>query len=159
MAALVQGLHAAVPGLVLLASAQLADIQEPAQAIPCAPSTAPSVRRDAMRPASAADEPPAQRPLADVDRPSAATQAVPRQAVRLHAEWTAAGVRLWLGMDAGAALPAAWLAQQLQRSLAASGCRLLNLTCNGHPVPLAPDGITTSTFLKETEGPSWPSTQ
>jgi hypothetical protein len=75
----------------------------------------------------------------DAERPSAAQRsAVPpttaaNQAdpVRVHAEWSAAGVRVWLGAEAGALGAAHELASQLQGWLANHGERLLGLICNG----------------------------
>lgn len=60
----------------------------------------------------------------------------PQPSARLHAEWTVQGLRVWLGLDAGVELPTAWLVQQLQRTAASLGSRLLTLTCNGQPVDL-----------------------
>jgi hypothetical protein len=66
-------------------------------------------------------------------------------------------VRLWLGMDVSAAVPPAMLLQQLQRSVAALGMRLLSLTCNGKLVPMNESPATTP--ATEMESLPWQSTQ
>ncbi len=65
---------------------------------------------------------------------STATRATPRDPIRLHADWSTDGVRLWLGMDAsmGAALQS--VTTHLQRWLSAQGVRLLSISCNGRLV-------------------------
>ncbi|KHK58663.1 hypothetical protein PI87_02660 [Ralstonia sp. A12] len=52
-------------------------------------------------------------------------------AVRIHAEWTEQGVRIWLGVsrDENVVLPE--VQRQLDRLLAESGHQLLSLVCNG----------------------------
>jgi hypothetical protein len=86
-----------------------------------------------------------------------------RQAVRFHAEWSALGVRLWLGMDAQAAATAGLLVAQLQRSITAAGSRLLSLTCNGQDMPLSagaqPSVFPLPPFAEKMETRPWPSTQ
>ncbi|AMO22194.1 hypothetical protein GCM10027034_25020 [Ramlibacter solisilvae] len=54
-----------------------------------------------------------------------------QEPIRVHADWSADGVRIWLGMDAGTqqALPA--IRAQLQRWLAAQGFKLFAISCNG----------------------------
>ncbi|BCL94196.1 hypothetical protein ACNRBS_04290 [Ralstonia pseudosolanacearum] len=58
----------------------------------------------------------------------------PDPAVRIHAEWTGQGVRIWLGIrhDESAVLPE--VRRQLDRLLAESGHPLLSLVCNGRRV-------------------------
>ncbi|MCL9848118.1 hypothetical protein RSP673_010630 [Ralstonia solanacearum P673] len=58
----------------------------------------------------------------------------PNPKIRVHVEWSEAGVRVWLGVDhdAEAALPQ--MQRQLDRVLAESGSQLLSLVCNGRPV-------------------------
>ncbi|MHA6915589.1 hypothetical protein ACQUJO_20990 [Ralstonia pseudosolanacearum] len=58
----------------------------------------------------------------------------PNPKIRVHVEWSEAGVRVWLGVDhdAEAALPQ--VQRQLDRVLAESGSQLLSLVCNGRPV-------------------------
>jgi len=59
---------------------------------------------------------------------------VPKEPVRLHADWSAEGVRLWLGMDADVAGTLPSITLQLQRWLSAQGVRLLSISCNGRAV-------------------------
>lgn len=51
--------------------------------------------------------------------------------VRVHADWSEEGVRVWLGMDGAAAGSAGMLARQLHRWLGSQGIRTLSITCNG----------------------------
>jgi len=60
--------------------------------------------------------------------------ASPKEPVRLHADWSAEGVRLWLGMDADVAGTLPSITLQLQRWLSAQGVRLLSISCNGRAV-------------------------
>lgn len=55
----------------------------------------------------------------------------PEEPLRLYAEWSDQGVRLWLGANANYSLPLDQLAQQVQQWLANHGERLLSLVCNG----------------------------
>jgi len=57
-----------------------------------------------------------------------------RPAVRLYAEWSEQGVRVWLGADADQALPLAQIGAQLQQWLGGQGERLVELVCNGRTV-------------------------
>lgn len=57
-----------------------------------------------------------------------------RETLRLHAEWTDAGVRIWLGADLGAMPDLSTLTAQLQRWLSGQGMSLLGLVCNGREV-------------------------
>ena len=81
-----------------------------------------------------------------------------RQAVRFHAEWSALGVRLWLGMDTQAAASAGLLVAQLQRAIVAAGSRLLSITCNGRDVPLASGASPSFPFAEKMETTPWQST-
>jgi hypothetical protein len=154
MNALVTDLRAALPGLQIQASASSPGAQVPQQTPPWdMPAGAMQARPGPANAKPQADPAAAKSEEAPGQMQAACDQRVERQALRLHAEWTDAGVRVWLGMDAAAAIHAAQLLKQLQRSLDASGCRLLSLTCNGHPVPLEPDGFVSSNFLKEMEAP------
>ena len=70
------------------------------------------------------DEPEvAQFPIAGAPQP------VP--AVRVHADWSVEGVRIWLGMDAEGSRSAQVLTAHLQGWLASQGIRALSITCNG----------------------------
>jgi hypothetical protein len=63
--------------------------------------------------------------------------------IRVHAEWSEDGVRLWLGMEAGALNSLDPITRQLQAWLAAQGLRLRSLACNGQIIStelLSPDG-------------------
>ena len=51
--------------------------------------------------------------------------------VRLYAEWSDLGVKVWLGTDADQAQRLPILAQQVQQWVAGQGVRLLALVCNG----------------------------
>jgi hypothetical protein len=60
-----------------------------------------------------------------------------REPLRIHAEWSDEGLRLWLGLDARAAPPAPdveALLHELRRRVETSGTRLVSLVCNGRPV-------------------------
>ncbi len=63
------------------------------------------------------------------ERGTGATQE--HDALRMHAEWTDAGVRIWLGADAQSLPDVAALTSQLQHWLASQGTSLLGLVCNG----------------------------
>ncbi|HSV47301.1 MAG TPA: hypothetical protein VLJ58_16040 [Ramlibacter sp.] len=67
-------------------------------------------------------------PPADA-RPDAA-----REPVRIHAEWSDAGVRLWLGMDAHMLAQVDQISAELQKWLAREGIRVLSMACNGKPL-------------------------
>jgi hypothetical protein len=67
-------------------------------------------------------------PLQRRGRPQAASV---REPVRVHAEWTADGVRVWLGLDATALAHQKAIAQQVRRWVAAQNARVLSLSCNG----------------------------
>jgi hypothetical protein len=62
---------------------------------------------------------------------SAETGGEVREPVRLYAEWSDQGVRVWLGTDADQAPRLPILAQQVQQWAAGQGVRLLALVCNG----------------------------
>lgn len=64
----------------------------------------------------------------------AASAATLRDPIRLHADWSADGVRLWLGMDASLAASLQSITAQLQLWLSAQGVRLLSISCNGRLV-------------------------
>ena len=55
-------------------------------------------------------------------------------ALRLHAEWSIEGVRLWCGADKAVESTATALAPQLVRSLGEQGVRLITLVCNGRAI-------------------------
>lgn len=155
--ALLNHLVAALPGMLAPANAGApgVDVAVPMQRMALPPAMAIAPSSTASSPNSKASQLLGQAP----SKPAAAAQQQPveRQGVRLHAEWTSEGVRLWLGMDVSAAVPPAMLFRQLQRSVAAHGMRLLSLTCNGALVPMNESPESTPTT--EMEGLPWQSTQ
>lgn len=82
------------------------------------------------------------------------TQREPASPIRLHADWHADGVRLWLGLNATLAGQQGAIALQLQQWLRQNDVRLLSLTCNGRPMPLALS--TTSAPHPQAAAPSHP---
>ena len=54
--------------------------------------------------------------------------------VRVHAEWSNAGVRLWLGMDADMLTQVDQISRELQKWLAREGIKVLSIACNGKPI-------------------------
>lgn len=69
-----------------------------------------------------------------LDRPNSARS--PAAPIRLHAQWTADGVHLWLALDAGVLPQMNQIVEQLRQWLKAQGVPLLSLVCNGQPVDL-----------------------
>jgi hypothetical protein len=67
-------------------------------------------------------------PLPRRGHPQVATA---REFVRIHAEWVAEGVRVWLGLDAAALAYQEAIVQHVRRWAAAQGGRVLSLSCNG----------------------------
>lgn len=65
-------------------------------------------------------------------------QWVPSQApaspVRIHLDWSAQGVRIWLGVDHEQIPSVPELARHLDAWLTASGVKLVNLVCNGRTI-------------------------
>ncbi|MET3448222.1 hypothetical protein [Ralstonia sp. 1138] len=114
----------------------------PVKAAVSSPVGGAAVASSAQSPESSRE---AEPPLAST-RSASAAQA-PNPKVRVHAQWTDAGVRVWLGIDrdASAALPQ--IQRQLERVLAESGNQLLGLVCNGRPVA----GATARGWMKNTQ--------
>ena len=75
------------------------------------------------------DGPPSSRP----NSRQAGQQASPSP-IRLHADWSEDGVRLWLGMDASCATDLPSITAHLQRWMSAQDVRLLSVVCNGRLV-------------------------
>ena len=73
--------------------------------------------------------------------------ATPTLPVRVHAEESPDGVRVWIGVDRALLAKAPFISAEVQRSIAQRGVRILSLTCNGQP-------IANTTESKE---PPWPS--
>lgn len=61
-----------------------------------------------------------------------------REGLRLHAEWSDEGVRLWVGTDHQAPGAAAALVDSLRRGLSLRRVRLLSIVCNGRLLWSAP---------------------
>jgi hypothetical protein len=61
----------------------------------------------------------------------------PREPIRLHADWSEEGVRLWLGMDASHLGSLELINAQLQRWLSTQGLKLLSMSVNGRTVDQA----------------------
>ncbi len=76
-------------------------------------------------------EPETAVPAQDLPHLAATTEAEGHEPVRLHAEWSEAGVKVWLGTDVDQLPNVPVLAQQVQQWLAGQGERLLALVCNG----------------------------
>lgn len=57
-----------------------------------------------------------------------------QEPIRLHAEWSEFGVRVWLGADADQPLPLSVITLHLQQWLSSQGERLVSLVCNGRTV-------------------------
>jgi hypothetical protein len=55
----------------------------------------------------------------------------PVESIRVHAEWSEDGVRLWVGVDADVLSSLDQITQQLQAWVAGRGLRLRALSCNG----------------------------
>lgn len=99
-----------------------------------------------------------------VHRAPEATSTVPSRRnppVRLHAEWGADGVRLWLGLDAAILAHRHVIADQVRRWMQGQGVRVLSLWCNGEslPDPLAAQSVqpATETQSRQTKEKPWPS--
>lgn len=68
------------------------------------------------------------------DAPASASADADDGALKFYAEWSAQGVRIWIGTHASVPLPLDGLVAQLQRMVQARGEQLLALVCNGQPV-------------------------
>lgn len=64
----------------------------------------------------------------------AAETAVEAEALRLHAEWSAGDLRLWLGANGRLPMPLEAIVATLRRLLDGRGARLLEVVCNGRVV-------------------------
>ncbi len=69
-----------------------------------------------------------------LDRPNSTPG--PAAPIRLHAQWTADGVHLWLALDANMLAQMGPIVEQLRQWLKLQGVPLLSLVCNGQPVDL-----------------------
>jgi hypothetical protein len=91
-------------------------------------------------------------PLAATPTRSRDLRSAEQSPIRVHADWSAEGVRLWLGIDAGALDSLHPVAEQLRRWLAGQGHRLLALHCNGRLLAQLPRSSSSSPpvlFVKE----------
>lgn len=85
------------------------------------------------------------------ERTPSAPAAGEREAVRIHAEWTAQGVKVWLGLSASTAAHAEQVAQAIQQWLNTQGQRLISVTCNGRVLtPSAWTGPTRESSQEQT---------
>jgi len=90
-------------------------------------------------------------------RPAAAAvlQQAENPSIRLHADWAAEGVRLWLGLDSSVLGHMAAIVDQVRQCMRGQGVRLLSLACNGQLVE--DDAATTSDNKETMSGPTTPS--
>lgn len=84
-------------------------------------------------PAPATDKP-AAAAATRTQAPFATEPQAPQPPVRLHAEWTADGVRLWLALDATVQHQLAAITQQVRRWMFAQGVQVIEFSCNGRPL-------------------------
>jgi hypothetical protein len=103
---------------------------------------------------------PEEAPPAEPDRVAVTPQASEGETVsaehapvRLYAEWTEQGVKVWLGADADQLQNLPVLAQQVQQWLGGQGERLLSLVCNGQEV--ATEAETGADFSNSQSGEGW----
>lgn len=85
------------------------------------------------------------------------TERTPAPAIRLHADWSAEGVRLWLGLDSNVQGHMTAILDQVRQCMRAQGVRVLSLACNGQVVE---DEAGVPTEYQETqykEKKPWPS--
>ena len=90
---------------------------------------------------------PDQRTLGPADRPAKSAHGRPganaaAEPIRVHADWSEEGVRVWLGMDSGALDSLEQITTQLHAWLNAQGLRLRSLSCNGQTLsedPVLPE--------------------
>ncbi|MCK4154121.1 hypothetical protein [Ralstonia pseudosolanacearum] len=82
----------------------------------------------------------------------------PNPKIRVHVEWSEAGVRVWLGVDHDAEAVLPQVQRQLDRVLAESGSQLLSLVCNGRPVvgPADPPWAKSTPLAMSLAGPYQP---
>jgi len=73
-------------------------------------------------------------PLSSRPNSPKAGQQTSASPIRLHADWSEDGVRLWLGLDASCATDLPSITAHLQRWMSAQDVRLLSVVCNGRLV-------------------------
>jgi hypothetical protein len=106
-------------------------------------------------PASAsgrADAPATSGVVREASRGGRAPHAPAVEPIRLHADWSEEGVRLWLGMDPALAESLRAITAQLQRWLSAQGVRVLSISCNGRVVTR--ESETAAADIFETDTPA-----
>ncbi|MRD48681.1 hypothetical protein GHT07_15435 [Caenimonas koreensis DSM 17982] len=117
----------------LAAAEPLASAQPIAAALPAQPQAQPQAQAQTQLLSRSPQQ-------ASVDAPSDAAEPEPSRAsgtraaptpIRLHADWSADGIRLWLGMHADMLPHLDAIAAQLQRWVNAQGLKMLSLACNG----------------------------
>ncbi|HSV34576.1 MAG TPA: hypothetical protein VLI46_03415 [Ramlibacter sp.] len=90
--------------------------------------------------------------------------APPAPPIRVHADWSADGVRLWLGLDEPLQGQMAVIADQVRQWVRGQGTRLLSFTCNGRllsgehePIPEPDEPASIRTHFEPREKKTWPS--
>lgn len=88
--------------------------------------------------------------------------------IRLHADWAADGVRLWLGLDSSVLGHMSAIVDQVRQSMRGQGVRLLSLACNGQLIEDEAAAISgdkhtmpgaDAPYEKPKENKPWPSVQ
>lgn len=132
LSAATQALVAALGGLA--EAIPVVGVESPSQAMPSAAAAAPS-RASATRTENeedSVDADVAETPASTAPHDAAAADE--REPLRVHAEWSDAGVRVWLGADANGLAEIDSVTRQLQQWLGSQGTRLLGVVCNGKQV-------------------------
>lgn len=132
LSAATQAVVAALGGLA--EAIPVVGVESPSQAMPSAAAAAPSIA-SATRTANEEDS--ADADIAEAPAPTAqrdAAAADEREPLRVHAEWSDVGVRVWLGADANGLASIDTVTRQLQQWLGSQGTRLLGVVCNGKQV-------------------------
>lgn len=83
-----------------------------------------------------------------------------RSEIRVHAQWTADGVRIWLGLDASVAAQAPLIAEQIRVWVKGQGARVIDLHCNGTRLDAAthkPECPVNLIDMEHKEETRWPS--
>lgn len=87
----------------------------------------------------------------------------PDEPVRIHCQWTAQGLGLWLGVDAARSFDLVALTREIRTMLARQSLRLASVVCNGELVFGAEMAADHQERLPASDTPTkegiWPSTQ
>ena len=129
-----QALVSALGGLV--EALTVVGVEAPSQAMPAMATPSLASGATATPGANASDEA-ADTEVAEMREPTPARDAGAtgeRDVLRVHAEWSDAGVRVWLGADAQGLAAVDAVTRQLQQWLGSQGTRLLGVVCNGKEV-------------------------